>query len=402
MPSTRQGNISSVAKRPARRSASVKINYSDDSPKKVSKVGPSLDIKRNLGDAWSSMVKGCKVELGKNKNPNNSTSFVIGKQKLTTVKMINPEVVTLEEDDQNLKRMTTPTPTPSILPKGLLITKLSDTGAKVTNRATIQLKDKVAVTLPKQGSTIQKQIAQLAPKPLVVQNTVSIKKVASLPGISIQKAKITPVKTVQRPEVVGNDKSCLDAKNKTADSPKRLDKENIELRTKLRNVTTPIQKNRLENPMLTRSSGRIMKKPSIINSQKKAIVKTIKKLNQDQKKRIEGRLGDIGSNLQKIKPKEVQEPEPVIEKRPLVEVLSDASWLEMFLQTEPTARYNAADDTLYCYTCKDMLEDGSDDGWVDGHPKGLEWLKYREHKLREEHQKTSTKYFLQLYTAHFK
>merc|ERR1719508_577405 len=103
--------------------------------------------------------------------------------------MINPEVVTLalEEDDQNLKRMTTPTPTPSILPKGLLITKLSDTGAKVTNRATIQLKDKVAVTLPKQGSTIQKQIAQsAAQKPLVVQNTVSIKKVASLPGISIQ------------------------------------------------------------------------------------------------------------------------------------------------------------------------------------------------------------------------
>jgi len=380
----------------------VKINYSDESPKKVAKVGPSLDIKRNLGDAWSSMVKGCKVELGKNKKPsNNSTSFVIGNKKLTTVKMINPEVVNLEEDDKNLKRKTTPTP--SILPKGLLITKLSDTGAKVTNRATIQLKDKVAVTLPKQGATIQKQIPQSAPKPLVVQNTVSIKKVASsLPGISIQKAKITPVKTVQRPEVVGKDESGLDAENKTVDSPKRLDKENIELRTRFKNVSTPIQKNRLENSMLTRSSGRILKKPSIINSQKKAIVKTIKKLNQDQKKRIEGRLGDIGSNLQKIKPKEVEEPEPVIERRPLVEVLSDASWLEMFLQTEPTARYNAADDTLYCYTCKDMLEDGSDDGWVDGHPKGLEWLKYREHKLREEHQKTSTKYFLQLYNAHFK
>merc|ERR1719508_518755 len=131
--------------------------------------------------------------------------------------MINPEVVTLalEEDDQNLKRMTTPTPTPSILPKGLLITKLSDTGVKVTNRATIQLKDKVAVTLPKQGSTIQKQIIQSAPKPLVVQNTVSIKKVASLPGISIQKAKITPVKTVQRPEVVGKDETGLE--NKTVD-----------------------------------------------------------------------------------------------------------------------------------------------------------------------------------------
>merc|ERR1712096_179125 len=338
--------------------------------------------------------------MGK-KLSNNSTSFVIGNKKLTTVKMLNPEVVILEEDDKNLKRKTTPTP--SILPKGLLITKLSDTGAKVTNRATIQLKDKVAVTLPKQGATIHKQIQQSAPKPLVVQNTVSIKKVASsLPGISIQKAKITPVKTDQRPEVVGKDESGLDAENKTVDSPKRLDKENIELRTRFKNVSTPIQKNCLENPMLTRSSGRILKKPSIINSQKKAIVKTIKKLNQDQKKRIEGRLGDIGSNLQKIKPKEVEEPEPVIERRPLVEVLSDASWLEMFLQTEPTARYNAADDTLYCYTCKDMLEDGSDDGWVDGHPEGLEWLKYREHKLREEHQTTSTKYFLQLYTAHFK
>eukprot|EP00092_Neocalanus_flemingeri_P027075 GFUD01029361.1.p1 GENE.GFUD01029361.1~~GFUD01029361.1.p1 ORF type:complete len:400 (+),score=108.44 GFUD01029361.1:198-1397(+) len=395
MPATRQGASSSSSKRPARRSASVKINYSDQSPTKVAKVEP-MDIRRNLGDAWSGMVKGCKVDLGKNKKPSSSAPFVIGNRKTTTVKMLNPEIITLDED-KNLRSKTTSKP--SILPKSLTITKIGDTTARNTKQPAI--KDKWSVAIPKQGIAIQKQTSQSAPKPLAAQNSVFIKKVASLPGISIQQT----VKKIEETKVVGsNEKDDIDTENSTVDTPKRVDKENLEQRniSRLRNVTTPNQKNHLDSSTLTRSSGRILKKPSIINSQKKAIVRTIKKLNQDQKNRIEERLGDIGSNLQKVKPKEAEEIAPPIEKKPLNlnEVLSDASWLNMFLQTEPTARYNAAEETLYCHTCKNMLEDESNDGWVEGHTMGVNWLKYREHKLGEEHQKTSTKYFLQLFTAH--
>jgi len=349
-----------------------------------------LDIKKNLGDALSSMVKGCKVDLGKNKRSATPASFVIGNKKLTTVKRIDPEIVTL---DDKLPPQTTPRQ--NSLPKNLRITKL-DNGAKDATPKQIVKQTSSVQSLLVQSKTRQpfspkQDIWQLASKP---QNSVQIKKVESLPGITVQKISDS------KPE----------AENQVATTPKRIEKENVAaLRTNVRSVSTPVQKRNLESPTLTRSSGRILKKPSIINSQKKVIVKTIKKLNDDQKKRIEERLGDIGSNLQKIKPKDEAEeepkevvPEPVVDKRPLKEILSDKDWLNMFLQIEPTARYNPVDDTIYCHTCKDMFEDGCDDGWVEGHPKGVEWLKYREHKMGEEHQKTSTKYYMQLFTAHVK
>jgi len=408
-------------KRPTRRSTSVKINYSDASPTKVVEKDP-LDIRANLSDALTNMANVYKVNPAKTKNP--PPQWVIGNRKTTTVRELDPEVVILD-DDQDAKKTTSFRP---ILPKHLLVTKINDPAGVKNNKqgVTITTSEKSIATSIKHGR--QEATPNKGWLPIGGTTTLSsIRKVNALPGISIKKTKASPneknakvamevidkARIVVTPPKINVEKEHTMAKNTslliTSNQKKPI--ENALLTRASGRNTSPLhtsnQKKPIENVLLTRVSGR--RKPPLQNSQKKSFVKTIKKLNPDQKKRIQGRLGDIGSNLQKIKPKEeaeesgekiAPEPEPIVDKRPLSEILSDVSWLEMFLQTEPTARYNAANDTIYCATCKEMLgEDEVIDGWGMGHPKGVEWLKYEEHKLGENHQRTSTKYFMQLFTA---
>ena len=435
MPATRQSSwSSSTSKRPTRKVAGG-VNYSDDLPEKVE----CMDVKKNLGDAWSTMGKLSNTMVNKNKGVGirlgeNGENFRIGNKKTTLVKKIEPAVITLA-DDKVVK--------PSIqsqLPTSLRITKLEDTPKSAKVPARPGKVNEVWVSQQSGLPTQSKKVATNRGTPVhhkaVVYPKVQIpiRPKPALPGLeSISIRKVDEITTAdensrttsksesenslelntqvsfittppkQNPGLISattpssngltSTKSPRDGRNRSTPSVTKV---------LPKSFSTPVLKPNLTSPAVSKSSGRVVKKPSIINSQKKAIVKTIKKLNQDQKKRIEERLGDIGSNLQKIKHEEEIAkditPEPIVEKRPLKEVLSDGNWLEMFLLTEPTARYNPIKDTLYCHTCKDMSDDDVD-GWVKGNPKGEAWLKYREHKLGEEHQKTSTKYFLQLFIA---
>ena len=74
--------------RPLRRAASLGINYSDRSPLsgQKTKKQQSFSIRDNVGDAWSNMVKNCKVELTESEKPMSRTTFRIGSIKVTTVK----------------------------------------------------------------------------------------------------------------------------------------------------------------------------------------------------------------------------------------------------------------------------------------------------------------------------
>ena len=131
MPATRQSSwSSSTSKRPTRKVAGG-VNYSDDLPEKVE----CMDVKKNLGDAWSTMGKLSNTMVNKNKGVGirlgeNGENFRIGNKKTTLVKKIEPAVITLA-DDKVVK--------PSIqsqLPTSLRITKLEDTpkSAKVPAR----------------------------------------------------------------------------------------------------------------------------------------------------------------------------------------------------------------------------------------------------------------------------
>jgi len=447
MPSTRQSSLSSsTSKRPTRKVASG-VNYADDSPKKAE----CMDVKKNLGDAWSAMGKSSNTMVSKNKNVGLSLAlgdkpdnFMIGNRKTTLVKKIDPHVKSLAD---GIGKVVKPA-LQSQLPSSLRITKHDSTpkSTKVpvrpgkVNEVWISQPNRPGLSAPTQNFNVTPYhgVPPVQLKPVVqskVENPAG--PVAVLPGlqsVSIQKVEETTIADESTMMAIKGGKEnfgvSLNTQNiyintppkqnpglggatttptsngvKSTKSPRDVRSTPSGYQPLLKSFSTPVQKPNISSPALSKSSGRVMKKPSIINSQKKAIVKTIKKLNQDQKKRIEERLGDIGSNLQKIKheeevPKDIA-PEPIVEKRPLNEVLSDKNWLEMFLLTEPTARYDPAKDTLYCHTCKDMSEGDvvDDDGWVKGNQKGVAWLKYREHKLGEEHQKTSTKYFLQLFVA---
>jgi len=399
MPSTRQSSLPlSDTKRPTRKAAIVKINYADDSPKKVA----GMNVRKNLGDAWTVMAKAGKKPGG------TPAKFTIGDKKTTLVKKIDPEIVTVYEGIDKVKPKGVTLP--NQLPTSLRITKL-DNSTK-PNVAASKPGKPHEVWISQQKSVTPRQTALLASNQRNAGDTRQLR--AVLPGVKIHKLdEGTPNSEIKMTVRKSGKENSSDQKTNNGDTlsfPSQpapaptLRSTPSKPQHTLRSVSTPVQKSNLSSPSLSRSSGRVVKKPFVINSQKKAIARTIQKLNQDQKKRIEERLGDIGSNLQKIKQEEQEAakengPELVVDRRPLKEVLSDKNWLDMFLLTEPTARYNPAKDTLYCATCKDMSEDMEDDGWVKGLPKGVEWLKYREHKLGDEHQRTSTKYFLQLFTA---
>jgi len=439
MPSTRQSSLSSsTSKRPTRKVAGG-VNYADHSPKKVE----YMDVRKNLGDAWSAMGKASNVMTSKNKNVGPSLAapgdrpdnFMIGNKKTTLVKKIDPDVITLPGGFSKVVKPALQ----SQLPSSLRITKLDGTPKSTKVPVKPGKVNEVWISQPNKpglSALTQNQGASVQHKPVVHTNVQNLTgPVAVLPGLqSVSIQKVDETTTADENNMMASkrgkenfgvslntDKSSINTPPKqtsglrgattptsngvkSTKSPRDARSTPSVPQPMMKSFSTPVQKLNLSSSALSKSTGRVMKKPSIINSQKKAIVKTIKKLNQDQKKRIEERLGDIGSNLQKIKHEEVVKdivPEPIVEKRPLKEVLSDRNWLEMFLLTEPTARYNPAKDTLYCHTCKDMSEGDvdDDDGWVKGNPKGAAWLKYKEHKLGEEHQKTSTKYFLQLFTA---
>jgi len=406
MPSTRQSSLHSpLNKRPTRKAAGG-VNYSDHSPKKAG--SGCVDVKKNLGDAWVSWGKSNQTISSKTKDQSanislgNESNFLIGNKKTTLVKKINPEILASTVSRDNVMKPLNR----NQLPSSLKITKI-ESDSKPTKGPVRSVKvNEVWMSQPKQVLVTQNQSKPVIPQPLK-PNLPEFQSVSLQKKLNSAAESNSPVRKIGKE----NWEVTNDIKN-SASGPVEPVSQSIDTSPKsnsghgtrpLRSTSTPSQKPNLASPLLSKSTGRVLKKPSIINSQKKSIVKTIKKLNQDQKKRIEERLGDIGSNLEKIKNEEelVKEPVPeaVVEKRPLKEILSDKSWLEMFLLTEPTARYSSTKDTLYCFTCRDMSEDN--DGWVKGHSKGVEWLKYREHKLGEEHQKTSTKYFLQLFNAHY-
>jgi len=402
MPSTRQSSLPSpLNKRPTRKAASG-VNYSDHSPKKAG----SVDVEKNLGDAWGSWGKSNQTISSKNKDLSASNSlgmesnFLIGNKKTTLVKKINPEILASTVNRDNVMKPFNH----NQLPSSLKITKIESDPKPTKGPVRSAKVNEVWMSQPIQGLVTQNQSKPVIPKSLKpnlaeLQSVSVQKKTKSAAEVNSPVRKIGKENWEVKNDIKNSTPGRVEPVSKNIDTPP---KRNYAHGTKpSRSASTPSQKLNLASPLLSKSTGRVLKKPSIINSQKKSIVKTIKKLNQDQKKRIEERLGDIGSNLEKIKNEEelVKEPVPeaVVEKRPLKEILSDKSWLEMFLLTEPTARYSSTEDTLYCFTCRDMSED--DDGWVKGHSKGVEWLKYREHKLGEEHQRTSTKYFLQLFNA---
>ena len=390
----------------------------------------NINVKRNISDAWESMVQNCQVDVKKKSNCKDTMSL-----------------------NKNVKVESRSLGGFSHLPKTLIIKKLDEHGATIVKNVNVVSntesnintvkKSQVLKSVPEvkiSGSDNTTKHAIDSPNPST--NTIRIHKSTSIrnyhgpapkPGVkifgientknspaspkpeskdvavndtvsssSVQDAISSPKITLNlvRKSSVGNWTTVKATHNEK--EPNKAPKQSSEIITKKTIETTTKRKEPLKVP--NDGSGHVNKKNKYV--QKKAIVKTIKKLNinVDHKKRIEDRLNQIGSNLHKIKAQEIPKTnceenmaQHMVEKKSLIEILSEPVWLEMFLKTEPTARYDTDTKRIFCLTCRYVGED--DDGWVSGHFLGKSWLMYPEHKTSSSHQTSSTKYYLQLFNA---